>query len=148
MTHQNLTRNIKVFRKTDLIILQAVADGTKPAALIRDIYEQEIKESGLYYQKYPFDQFVVAKTKEKVDEICELSRRFGELHEELGLKLGYPATAVQAFLGKIETKGFDEMRVEYDGFFTFSKDHFADEIKVIGRWYESAKKKFDSGMVQ
>ena len=149
MTKSNikkLTSSAKVFINTELIVLQAVADGTKPTALIPDIFEEEVKESGLYYQKNSFGILMVAKSKEKLDEISNLTIRFDELHKELGIKLGYPLTAVQAFVGKIKSKDDDAIPIEYQCFFSFSQDHFADEIKVIDQWYKSAKKKFDAEM--
>ena len=143
MTNQKMSPHIKKrIRPHYMTIMHAVLDGTKPTALIHKVFEKEIKESGLHYEKLHFDQIVVAKTKKKVEDMVDLHNRFLRLHEELGLKLGFPHTAVQAFMGKTKAMFQDEkIPKKYQGFFAFSVDHFAEEKKVIDKWHDSAKKR-------
>jgi hypothetical protein len=132
--------NKEINHKTNKILLKAVADGTKPAALIPSWYEDLVKESGLCYIKTEFDEFVVAKNQEKIDEIRSIQERFNGLHEELGIALGFPKTAVKVYASKVKKKDFAEVPEKYMGFFAFSDEHYEDEIKVIDSWLDSANK--------
>ena len=148
MTTKNLAQKTLALRDNQHFLIQAVRDGTKHSALISRKYEKEVQESGLLYLKNPVTQeFVITKSKENIDKWTDFFNRSMEMHKELGLKLGFPVTAVDAFIGKIKRKEIRDIPNEYLGFFAFSEDHFEEEKKVVDKWIESAMKKYEEEII-
>ncbi len=136
----------------ELITLQAVVDGLKPSAAIDEIFEEEVIQTGLPYGyitkkgKMGGGSIVVAKTKEKVKELLELFHQSNLIHKKIGLTLGFPKTAVEAWI-----KGYDyiynnKFPEGYISIFTLSKDHYQDEMKVVKLWVDNAKQKHEERM--
>lgn len=120
------------------LIVNAVLKGRKPAAEVSIRCMDLIKKSGIYYKIRPNKKFVIIGKEQKiVDEIIEKFQEINDLHSKIGLLLGFPKTAVEAFEGKIKTRDDEDYVPEkYLGFFTFSKDNYKEEIKVIDGWIE------------
>ncbi len=131
---------------TNNILIEAVKSDLKPAVLLPWFYEKEAQKSGLYYTK-SVNNIILAKTQGKVDEIIKIIKQLNDQHENLGIALGYPKTAVTAFSSRFKRKKWDNVPEKYNGFFAFSEEHYEEEIKVIDSWIENAEKKL-AGEIQ
>ena len=76
-----LAQKIKTFLWRDLLLLQAVADGSKPGALIDARYAREVKESGLFFKEQS-GCFVVAKEKKHFEELYQLYGQYDDFHRQ------------------------------------------------------------------
>lgn len=162
----NLLKNIKcgIDPRANMVL---VLLGLKPATILDlftwnedvDSVKNKITEVGLFYddiENPPFlnkkrtAKLTVGSTKELATKAAIGFRNPKDNHEKLGEYMGYPKTAIEAFLGK--TKRYDEYFGDdqeiFDskeipmGIFGFalSKDNYKEEIKVAEEWVHALKK--------
>lgn len=124
-----------------------------------DSIKNKITEAGLFYddiQKPPFlnkkrtAMLAIGKTKELATKAAVGFRDPENHHEELGEYMGYPKTAIEAFLGKTkrydeefgdDQKIFDSKNIPMGIFgFALSRDNYEEEIKVAEEWVDALKK--------
>ncbi|MEK7173148.1 MAG: hypothetical protein AAB740_04205 [Patescibacteria group bacterium] len=90
--------------------------------------------------------FNIACDKAALDRLDEADK--GNNKKEIGLALGYPATAVEAF-SKNDVKDRDDLPFDLNGsevsdflFFRLSKEHWAEEFETVKRWQMAIKDNF------
>lgn len=106
---------------------------------------------------YVFQNIVLGNDMKEIYEFMDVYQKRlldkdtdAEIDRKFGLMMGYPETAVKAFVGdpgytKITSDDLDEeiQNQEYMAFgnLTFSKEHFEEELDVVKKWAEVVKKK-------
>jgi len=142
----HLQREDRFIKERDLITLQAVKDGLKRSCAIDGIFLPEVKETKLPYEMIYPNIFgdsggivAVARERDIAFELISLFHDSKRDNKKIGLALGFPKTAVEAFGGNcIDPKLIDE---RYRGFFGTSKENTEEEIKLIKSWVDNAHKK-------
>jgi len=90
--------------------------------------------------------FNVARDKAALDRLDAADREDNK--KEIGLALGYPATAVEAFLEQ-DVKDTDDLPFNLKSseamdflFFRLSKEHWTEEFETVKRWQEMIRDNF------
>jgi len=106
---------------------------------------KKFEEIGLVSAVFPSDtdkgkvKIVVSRKKEIIDELNNLSPSNGSDHKRYGQLMGFPDTAIEAFLDpdkRLNFKDQEKIREGLPHFFRFrmSREHAAEELEVIKRW--------------
>lgn len=94
----------------------------------------------------------ISKDQEIIDELKNLSPSVESNHKRYGEIMGYPLTAIEAFLDKEKRLSNEEQDKILEGMphflrFSFSKNNWKEELSVIKRWHkillEKAPELFD-----
>jgi hypothetical protein len=161
----NLLKDIKcgIDPRVNMVL---VLLGLKPATTLDlftwnedvDSVKSKITEAGLFYdeiQSPPFTNkkrtatLAIGSTKDLATKTAIGFRDPNKYHKELGEYMGYPKTAIDAFLGI--TKRYDEEIGDQDEIFkskeipmskvgfALSKENYEEEIKVAEEWMKAIK---------
>ena len=123
--------------KHEQIVIQAVANGKKPAAILFKRCLDLVKKHQIPFQESPFfEEYIIAKDKKVIQSIISNTEKKIKLHQKLGLLLGYPKTAVKIYGTSEAMYDCNKMPSKYQGFFAFSKENYKEEMKVIDEWLE------------
>lgn len=140
----------EVERPEDKLSLALLISGAKPACIIKmDSFALNLI-SMLRYPSHAdstYSLISVAKDSETLDRMLEIDKiSDGNEHDrELGILLGYPETAVDAFVKhesmqlKDVPKEIDDSGISRFTNFVFSKDHWRDELEVLKGQIKSVK---------
>lgn len=126
---------------TELTVYRATND---PEGIVASA----LTEAGLDLRiKKQFDKgttFAVARDEETINHL--MTTFANEDHEAYGRLMGYPETAIHAFLHKEELMDPEEEQKIFEanpdiqlGYFRLSKDHFQDELKTVREWNQAIK---------
>lgn len=151
----------RVGEKSDTIL---VLLGLKPATDFSlfvndenpDSVKRKLKEAGLFFDDIavpPFEdqkitaKLALAKEQHIASLVAFLFRDKKRNRKELGIYMGYPETAVEAFIGlreKMEDEEDEKISKKYNipgqiMSFVFSKDNWQEEIKTLEKWVEALK---------
>ena len=105
--------------------------------------ENLLEKSGLQFIKYKNkrqektrDEYAVARDKETAERLMSADPR--STHGEYGTLMGYPQTAVEAFLkGELYDEPLPE-DIENSIFkLRFSRDHYEEEFEVVRKWNQA-----------
>lgn len=120
-----------------------------------DSVKSKIKRAGLFcddIETPPFPneertaKMTIGISQEVASRLSFLFRNVQKNHEEIGRILGYPETAVEAFVGKRKDFGDDQFNFlrekgipqSFIGF-ALSREFYVEEIKVMKSWVEAIK---------
>lgn len=156
---ESLDCNLKAKANMVLVLL-----GLKPATNIFflgddenvESFKSKIKETSLFFdviEKLPLDNkrvkedLVIAKKQEIASLVAFLFKDPSLNRRELGVYMGYPKTAIDAYVGMEERhqdykKVFEERGISGTAIaYVLSRDHWQEEIKVAEKWVEALKLK-------
>lgn len=123
---------------------------------ILDKTEQIFKKLGLYYirnrreltDSMKWKEYIIGKNKEDVllfQKLWNKGDDFRERTKILGKLLGFPETAISAYIKKETISKFDFFeQVKRGNFlafgsFAFSKDNWKEEVKIVEKWSKTIK---------
>ena len=106
-----------------------------------DKVEKVIKDSGLFYKKIVSKSskvlatFCISKQKSLVDALAIAIDTGNDA--DYGRLMGYPETAIEAYVNKTSTTKYDTDRLFN---FAFSQQNHIEEMKTVTRWKEAIKR--------
>lgn len=106
-----------------------------------DRVEKVIRDSGLSYKKIVSKSskvlatFCIAKQKTLVDDLVTAINAGNDA--DYGRLMGYPETAIEAYVNKTSTTDYDTDKLFN---FAFSRHNYLEEMKTVTRWKECIKK--------
>lgn len=164
-----LEKNIRIIESLDcragekadtILVLLGLKPATDFSLFVNDenpdSIKRKLKGAGLFFdeiEKPPFEdkkitaKLALAKEQHIASLVAFLFRDVKRNHKELGIYMGYPITAVEAFIGlreKIEDEKFEKIFKDHNipqqimGFL-LSKDNWQEEIKTAEKWCEALK---------